>query len=120
MHSTVDAGRRGGERSYCEHLFEASQIVADLLGRQPAQELRERGAYDTFRLVLQLHSHLRTAAARSIEEMHGAAARNLAALEGPPFDSFVGPIDDDLRVPLEGAVAAQPGPPARAFAVGPN
>src|SRR5688500_16222780 len=105
MHSTMDAGVRMNDFADFEQLLEAPQVIADLLRRQPFQQPAERGAQHSLRLVLELYPHLPPSAARCIEEMDSATARDCAVVERSPFDAFVRPVQDDLGLPFERAFA---------------
>src|SRR3954454_1096369 len=93
---------RAGDLARLEHGLEALEVVAHLLLRLGAEELRERGAGRTGRRrVAQLDPHLGAAPAGRRREAAGAGVVDVRALERAPRDQLVGPLLGDLGIPLD-------------------
>ena len=82
----------------------AALLTAAISGAGAA---RRRGVAD-------LHPHLGAAAARTAREPHLAGIVDVGAFERAPGDQLVGPLLDDLGVPLDRGPKRSLGPPVRA------
>src|SRR3954449_3751286 len=78
-------------------LLEAPQVVAQLLVRLLAEQLRDDGARAASgRAVAQVDHDLRAPSARGAAEAHGAGVLDVGARDGPPGDHLVLAVLRDL------------------------
>src|SRR3954464_11850766 len=100
MHSRDCARVRFGDLSDLDQLLEPAKVVGELGFGDGSKDFRDlRSEWPTFRLDLGNELDFRAIAGYG-PESNGAGVMDLTAVEGSPFDYFVGNVIDHGRIPL--------------------